>query len=103
MFASTLKKMTNITLLLYLPIHINKKSLVTKGTFLHNTKVTISNINEDKMCENRKDSNHAKGREINQMEILHVISKYPEVYTDLHFVAFPAMIFELRAGIEIEK
>ena len=78
-------------------------SLVTKGTLLHNTKVKISKINEDKIHENRKDSNHAKCGTIIQMEILHVMLKYPEVYTGLNYVAVPTIPFELCVGIEIEK
>ena len=55
------------------------------------------------MRENRKDNNHAKGRAISQMEMLYVMLKYPEVHTDLNFVAIPTMSFELRAGIGIGK
>ena len=55
------------------------RSLVSKGTFLYNNKVTTSNINQDKMRENRKDNNHSKDRVISQMKMLHVTLKYPEV------------------------
>ena len=41
--------------------------------------------------------------QISQMEILHVMLKYSEVYTNLNFVDISTMTFELRDGIEIKK
>ena len=34
------------------------------------------------------------------MEILHVMLKHPEVYTDLKFISIPTIQLELQVGIE---
>ena len=77
-------------------------SLVTKSSFLHNTKVTSTKINEDKERETKRENKRVQGRAISQMEMLHMMLKYPEVFTDLNFVAIPTMPLELRAGIDID-
>jgi hypothetical protein len=75
--------------------------LVNIATFLHNTKVTTTKINEEK---SRKDNaNHPQGRCISHMEILHQLLKYPEVVTNLRFVTIQTMPIELRTGVKIEK
>jgi hypothetical protein len=74
--------------------------LITKATFLHNTKITSSKINEDKARESKRGSNHPQGRAVSQMEMLHMMLKYPEVYTDLNFVSVPTLPLELRSGVD---
>ena len=36
------------------------------------------------------------------MEMIHVMLKYPEVYTNLDFVYIQTMSLELRAGVAID-
>ena len=58
--------------------------LVTKATFLHNTKVMSSKMGEDK--DRDKHKNKSQLRCISHMEMLHVLLKYPEVVTNLDFI-----------------
>jgi hypothetical protein len=48
-------------------------SLVTKSSFLHNTKVTSTKINEDKERETKRENKRVQGRAISQMEMLHMM------------------------------
>ena len=60
----------------YVAIEVNGEGrLVTKATFLHNTKVTSSKMAEDK--EREKDIKKPQGFCIRQLEMLHYIIKYP--------------------------
>ena len=74
--------------------------LVSRAYFLHNTKVTTTKINEDKLKEKNRMKFHVQGRAISQNEMLHTMFKYPEIYTDLNFVAIPTIPLELRAGAD---
>ena len=75
--------------------------LMTKSTFLHNTKVTSSKIQEDK--DRQKNLKYPQGRYISHVEMLHQMLKYPEVITDLQFINIPTMPIEYRAGIELDS
>ena len=66
-----------------------KGKLVTKAVFLHNTKVASSNIGENK--EPVKDDGKVIELCISQMEMILVMLKCPEVYTNLWFIPFPTM------------
>ena len=77
-------------------------SFTTKSSFLHNTKVTSAKTNEDKECETKRENKRVQERAISQMETLHVMLKYPEVCTELNFLAIPTMPLELRASIDID-
>ena len=74
--------------------------LVTKAFFLHNTKVTTTKINEDKVKEQNRGNNHIQGRIISQNEMIHLMLQYAEVYSDLNFIAVPTVPLELRAGVD---
>ena len=76
-------------------------SLLTKSTFLHNTKITSSKIQEDK--DRKKDTKYPQGRYISHIEMLHQMMKYPEVTTDLTFVTITTMPLEYRSGIELDN
>ena len=89
----------------YVVVGMNGKksgSLISNAQFLHNTKVTSSKIQEDKDREKRRDSKNPQGRCISLMEMLHVMLKYPEVYTNLRFISISTMPLELRAGVQID-
>ena len=76
-------------------------SLMTKSTFLHNTKIASSKIQEDE--DRGKDNKYPQGRYISHIEMLHQIMKYPEVTTDLSFITITTMPLEYRAGIELDN
>ncbi len=63
--------------------------LVSKASFLHNTKVSSSKNIQDK--ERNIHSNKPQGRCIAIMEMLHVMLKYPEVATNLEFIKVTTM------------
>ena len=72
--------------------------MVTKATFLHNTKVTSSKMGEDKdRLNNKKKPN---GNVISVLQMLHHILQYPEIVTNLEFIKVSTMPLELRAGTE---
>ena len=73
--------------------------LVSKAYFLHNTKVSTSKINEEKLKDQNRMKHHVQGRAISQNEMLHMMFKYQEVFTDLNFTAIPTIPLELRAGV----
>ena len=77
--------------------------LKSQSTFLHNTKVNTSKINEEKHLENLRNKNHPRGRAISLMEMMQVILEYPEVYTNLVFENICTLPLELRPGIEMIK
>lgn len=88
----------------YVVVNVDGKGqLVTKAVFLHNTKVVTSKIHEDQAREKSRDNSHMQGRAISQMEMLHVMLKYPEVYSNLNFIQISTMPLELRAGIEVNN
>ena len=86
----------------YIVIEVDGKGrLVTKATFLHNTKITSSKIAEDKARE--KDWKKPQGFCISHLEMLHNMLKYPEIVTNLDFIKVSTMPLELRAGIMVES
>ena len=78
----------------------NNGILVTKTIFLHNTKISKSEFNEELMKSVKRGNLHPQGRIISLMEMYYVMLKYCEVYTGLIFVSIPTFLLELRAGIE---
>ena len=77
--------------------------MVSRSTFLHNTKVSSSKANEDKARSEERDKDHPNGRAISHMEMLHTMLRYPEVVTDLKFISICTMPIELRAGLDTEN
>ena len=73
-----------------------KGSLQTNSTYLHNTKITTSDIQQEKERKENRDNKHPQGRCISLTEMLHVMLRYPEVYTDLVFISISTMPLELR-------
>ena len=51
--------------------------------------------------EQKKEKSHVSGRAISQMEMIHLMLQYSEVYTDLNFVKVCTLPLELRPGIPI--
>ena len=65
----------------------NKGSYATNSTYLHNTEITSSDIQQDadKKAQ-RCNAKHPNGKSASLTEMLHVMLRYPEVYTDLIFL-----------------
>ena len=61
--------------------------------------MSSSKKQEDK--DRVKNYEKIQGHCTSQMETLHVMLTYPEVYTNFGFVYIPTMPLELRAGVEI--
>ena len=77
----------------YIIIEVDREDrMVTGADFLHNTKVTPSKLTENK--ERQKDNKKAQGQCMNQLEMLHINLKYPEVVTNLDFIKFTTMLLE---------
>ena len=71
--------------------------------FLHNTKVTGSKINEDKVHKASRKWRHPEGRAISFPEMQQQILGYPEVAsTNLHFVRICTKPFELRSTTKLK-
>ena len=75
--------------------------MVTKATYLHNTKVVSSKMGEDK--DRKKYQGKPSGRCIGPLEMLHLILQYPEVVRNLNFIKISTMPLELRAGTAVQS
>ena len=75
--------------------------LITKATFLNNTKITSSKMGKDK--DREKNRINTQGNCISHIEMLHVMLKYPEVVTDIDFIKVSTVPLELRSGIVINS
>ena len=85
----------------YVVMHVDGKGqLVSKGQFLHNTKISTSKKNEDEARAKQRFSNHPQGRAISQNEMVHLLLKYPETITNLTFIHVSTLPLEFRAGAE---
>ena len=69
--------------------------LVSKASFLHNTKLSASKINEKKLINSKRESFHGRGRAIAETEMLHSMLRYSEVATDLICIDIAATPLEL--------
>ena len=47
------------------------------------------------MKEDKRGNNHSQGRAISLMEMIHMMIKYPEVYTDLTLISIPTIPLEI--------
>ena len=74
--------------------------LISQATFLHNTKITSSAINEMKTLDNTRGKKHPKGRAISLMEMMQVMLNYHQIHTDMVFENVPTLPLENRAGVE---
>lgn len=85
----------------YVVVHVNGKGqLVTKGQFLHNTKIRASKNNKDNARAKTRDCKHPQGRAISQNEMVHLLLKYPEILMSLKFIHISTLPLEFRAGTE---
>ena len=85
----------------YIVVSMDKKkkgNLVTQSTFLHNTKISSSKMGEEEVKKSKRNNHHPHGRCISLTEMLHHMLRYPEMFTDLVFIAISTMPLELRIG-----
>ena len=75
-----------------------KGGLVTKSTFLHNTKFASSKIAEDEIKNAKRDKKQPHGRIISLTEMLHCMLRCAEVYTNLICISISTMPQELSIG-----
>ena len=78
----------------------NAGTLMSKSQFLHNTKITSSAHQENKLLKQSRDYRLPRGRAISLMQIVQQIFGYPEVFTDMKFISIPTVPLEERAGLE---
>lgn len=78
-------------------------SLTLDVQFLHNTKITGSKINEEKLMLKRKDKNHPTGRAISIMEMMQATLGYDMVFTDIVFERLTTTPLGERAGFKISR
>ena len=78
----------------------DKGILISQETFLHNTKISTSAINEMKALQKSRGKKHPKGRSISLMEMWQVMLGYSQVHTDMVFVSVTTLPLEQRAGVE---
>ena len=79
----------------------NKGGIQTNSTYLHNTKVTTSDMQQMKEKNEKRGAKHPEGRCVALTEMIHVMLQYPEVYTDLVFVSISTLPLELRSSAKI--
>ena len=66
--------------------HVHDKGvLISQSTFLNNTKISSSAINEMKALQKSRGKNHSTGQEISHMEIMKMLWNYPQVHKDMTF------------------
>ena len=75
--------------------------LIIKSTFLHNTKLSASKINEDKCLKAKRESSHGRGSAVAETEMLHTMLRYSEVSTDLVFEDIATTPLELRPSVRV--
>ena len=74
--------------------------LISQKTFLHNTKISSSAINELKALEKKRGNKGPMGRAISLMEMWQMMMGYPQIHTDMVFENVPTLPLEQRAGVE---
>ena len=76
--------------------------LITKKSFLHNTKLSASKHNEDKARKSQKERGTPNGKALAITEMLHVMLKYSEVSSDLLFAEIETTSLETRTLFAVE-
>ena len=100
----TIKYVGKIDAQNYVIVHSdNNKNgrLVTKASFVHNSKLSSSKYNEEKAFNQRREKSHATGRAISLTEMLHNMLMYSEVATDLNFIDISTTPLEFRHSSKI--
>ena len=77
----------------------DEREVKAKTTFLHNTKISSSAFNEQKRISQQREKNHPSGRAIARTEIVQLLSREPQVYTNMIFDRVDTTPLEDRAGL----
>ena len=77
----------------------NEREVKVKTTFLHNTKISSSAYNENKRISEQREKNHPSGRAIARTEIVQLLSREPQVYTNMIFDRVDTTPLEDRVGL----
>ena len=79
--------------------------LVTKVTYIRNSKLSSFKTNEDEARENKRENSHASGKDISISEMFHTLLLYSEVATDLSFIdiATTPLEFRLQSKFKLNK
>ena len=83
--------------------HKSSGSLINQGTFLHNTKITRSAMNEEKAMTKKRSNNKPHGRAVAITYMLHTILGEKEVHTDMNFVTICTLPLEFCSGYSSTK
>ena len=78
----------------------NANTVHAQSTFIHNSKITSSAINEQRASDAKRDSHHPQGRAISTMEQLQLLLGHPQVHTTMKFVIIPTRPMEERSGVD---
>ena len=76
------------------------EKLVLDQQFTHNSKIASSAMNEKLSDQKMNECRFPKGRAIALTEIISLLLKYPQVYTNLDFENLPTMSLEHRPGFD---
>lgn len=88
----------------YIVVEIDGKGrLVSKGSYLHNTKIASSKMGEETKKKENNNYKKPQGRCISLIEMIHTMLHYPEVVKDIDFVQVPTTPLESRPGISINS
>jgi hypothetical protein len=77
-----------------------QEKLVLDQQFTHNSQVASSAMNEKLSDQKMNARQFPKGRAIALTEIISLLLKYPQVYTNLDFKNLPTMPLEHRPGFD---
>jgi len=76
---------------------IHTGSLVIRSQFLHNTKITSSEMNEDKAHQQSRSKHQLCYRDLPMMGIYQLMLGLPEVTTTLEFLEMSTRSYDVRA------
>ena len=77
----------------------DESQVFAKTSFLHNTKISSSSYNEQKRINDQRDKTHPQGRTLARTEIVQLLSREPQVHTNLEFIKVDTTPLEDRAGL----
>ena len=78
----------------------NPNTVHAQSTFIHNSKIASSAMNEKLMADAKRNSHHPQGRAISTMEQLQLLLGHPQVHTTMKFVIIPTRPMEERSGVD---
>ena len=77
--------------------------LMTEATFLHNTKIATSAINEKKAMEKSRNKMKPQGRRVSLLEIFQGMLGYAEVHMDISHIKVSTQPLPQRTGVVVSR